>query len=122
MAVQTGVTFLGFFLADALLRWGVRAFGFEGIADLAAFPLLALSFTLLALVLMPLVNALSRRFERQSDRFAATVTGRPEALARALRKLAEQNLADPNPHPVVEFLFHSHPAIGKRIAALEQGE
>lgn len=122
LVVQTGVIFLGFFLADALLRWGARAFGFEGIADLAAFPLLALSFTLLALVLMPLVNGLSRHFERQSDRFAAKVTGRPEALARALCKLAEQNLADPDPHPVVEFLFHSHPAIGKRIAALEQGE
>ncbi len=120
MAVQTGVIFLGFFLADQLLRWGVSVFGFEGIADLAAFPLLALAFSGLAIVLLPIINGLSRHFERQSDHFAAEVTGRPEALASALRKLAEQNLADPNPHPLVEFLFHSHPSIGKRIAALEK--
>ena len=70
-------------------------------------------------VLLPVVNGLSRRFERQSDRFSAKVTGRPEALASALGKLAEQNLADPSPHPLVEFFFYSHPSIGKRIAALD---
>jgi hypothetical protein len=32
-----------------------------------------------------------------------------------LEKLAEINLADKSPHPVVEFLFHGHPSLGKRI-------
>jgi hypothetical protein len=27
------------------------------------------------------------------------------------------NLADRTPHPLVEFLFYSHPSIEKRIAA-----
>lgn len=30
--------------------------------------------------------------------------------------LAGQNLADMEPHPWVEFLFHDHPALSKRIA------
>jgi Zn-dependent protease with chaperone function len=29
------------------------------------------------------------------------------------------NIADPNPHPLVEFLFHSHPSISKRIRRVE---
>jgi len=32
-----------------------------------------------------------------------------------MEKLAELNLADRSPHPLVEFLFYSHPPIGKRI-------
>ena len=120
IAVQTGFIFLGFYLADVLLRWGVARFGFEGIWDLAAFPLLALSFSVLALLLLPLLNSLSRHFERQADRFAAETTGQAEALASALEKLSEQNLADPEPHPLVEMLFYSHPSIHNRLKALRE--
>ncbi len=38
------------------------------------------------------------------------------AFELAMRKLAGQNMADMEPHPVVEFLFHDHPALSKRIA------
>ncbi len=40
-------------------------------------------------------------------------------VTTALDRLAELNLADRDPHPVVEFLFHSHPSIKRRLAALE---
>jgi STE24 endopeptidase len=77
---------------------------------------------MLAVVLLPAVNSLSRYFEREADRFSAEVTGRPEALASALNRLAEQNLADREPHPVTEFLFYSHPSIGNRVRALGKVE
>ncbi len=32
-----------------------------------------------------------------------------------MEKLAEMNLADMTPNPIVEFLFYSHPSIDKRI-------
>ena len=41
------------------------------------------------------------------------------AFIAALRKLSAMNLADPDPHPIVEFLFYSHPPIAKRIQAAE---
>jgi STE24 endopeptidase len=41
------------------------------------------------------------------------------AFVSALRKLAETNLADPEPHPVVEFLFYSHPSISRRLQHIE---
>jgi STE24 endopeptidase len=122
IGAQTGIVFLGFFLAGRFLGWGVSAYGFEDHADLAAFPLLAVTFAVLAVVLLPAVNSLSRQYEREADRFAAEVTGRPEALASALERLAEQNLADREPNPVAEFLFYSHPSIGRRVRALGKDE
>ena len=38
----------------------------------------------------------------------------------AMNKLAEQNLADLNPNPLIEWLLHDHPALAKRIAAVEK--
>jgi len=67
-----------------------------------------------------LFKRISRRYERQADRFAADTTGKPESMASALNRLAKQNLADPEPHPVIEFIFYSHPAIMKRVEALEK--
>jgi STE24 endopeptidase len=119
IVLQSAVIFVGFFLADLFLRQGSRLFGFNGPADLAAFPLLALAFTVLGLVLLPIVNGISRRYERQADDFAVRMSREPEALGSALKKLSRQNLADPDPHPLVEFLFYSHPPIKKRLAALE---
>lgn len=119
IVVQTAVIFLGFFLADLFLRAGVRWFGFDSIADLGAFPMLALAFTFLSLILMVPVNALSRFFERQADRFAGRFAENGQ-LASALMKLSKQNLADPNPHPLVEFIFYGHPSIGNRLEMLGQ--
>jgi STE24 endopeptidase len=43
IAVQTALTLVGLLLADRLLRWGVAHFAFEGLADVAAFPLVAMA-------------------------------------------------------------------------------
>jgi STE24 endopeptidase len=64
---------------------------------------------------MPIQNAISRRFERESDRYAIEKTNDPEAFISAMDKLAEQNLADRTPNRLIEFLFYSHPPISKRI-------
>ena len=37
----------------------------------------------------------------------------------AMNKLAEQNLAERSPSKWVEWLFHSHPAISRRVAAAQ---
>ncbi len=37
-----------------------------------------------------------------------------------MRKLAEQNLADLAPHPLIEFLLHDHPALARRIQRAEK--
>ena len=62
-------------------KWGVARLGFEGPADVAALPLLALVFGGLGLVLLPLSNGMSRWRERRADRYALQATGKPDAFA-----------------------------------------
>jgi len=71
---------------------------------------------------MPLSNGFSRWRENLADEFALQVTGKAEAYKSALTRLSNQNLAEVDPEPWVEFLLHSHPSLKKRIerAALFQ--
>lgn len=70
-------------------------------------------------VATPLGNAFSRWRERMADEYALRMTGKPEAFVSVMVKLANQNLAEVDPEPWVEFILHSHPAIGKRIRRAE---
>ena len=79
-------------------------------------PLILLCIVLVDILLTPVQHAISRRFERQCDGDALRDTGNPQAYRSAYRRLAEMNLADPDPHPLVEWYFHDHPAMSKRIA------
>ncbi|OHE77258.1 MAG: hypothetical protein A2107_12835 [Verrucomicrobia bacterium GWF2_62_7] len=73
-----------------------------------------------ALATSPLTHTWSRRAEYRADWFALETTRDAAAFESAMRKLAGQNLADMEPHPLVEFLFHDHPALSKRIAKAGQ--
>ena len=66
-----------------------------------------------------MTNYVSRSLEQQADKFALRLTDRPKEFISAMKKLADQNLADKEPSPIVEFLLHDHPSISKRIAAAE---
>jgi STE24 endopeptidase len=113
-------TLVGLYLASLVLDWGVRAFGFNGSADIAAFPLFLIVLGLYGLVTMPLENGFSRWRERRADEYALSLTHHGEAFASALRRLANQNLSDADPEAWVEWLLYSHPALGKRIAMAEK--
>ena len=120
MIISSIITLLGLYLASAGLRWGVNYLGFSSIADVAAFPLFGLMVGLFSLVSMPLGNAYSRWRERRADAYAIAATGNPRAYAAAMTRLANQNLADVDPDPWVEFMLHSHPALRKRIQMAEE--
>jgi STE24 endopeptidase len=116
IAIQAGATVLGFFLIRVALNRLSLYFGFYGIADFANLPLLALVTMALSLVLLPAVNAHSRAMERQADAYALEVIPARSSFVSGMEKLATLNLAERKPHPWIEFLFHSHPSIDKRIA------
>ena len=120
LTLQVAATFLGFYLADAVLRRFSGYFGFSGLADVANLPLLALVGTALSLILLPAVNAHSRAMERQADAYALGAIPSKLAFVSSMRKLAELNLAEQHPPGWIEFIFHSHPSIEKRIAFAEQ--
>jgi STE24 endopeptidase len=110
---------LGLWICDRiLLAWAHAHYGVIDARDLPAstLPLLMLVLTVFSLVLGPLQNIISRRYERQCDRYALERTGLRQAYVSAFRKLAKLNKDDPAPHPLEVFLFHSHPPIGERLA------
>ena len=76
--------------------------------------------TVLGFLLAPALNAISRRHEREADRYAWENIPHIEPFVSSMQKLADQNLAERAPSRVVEVLFHSHPSIGKRITAAEE--
>src|SRR2546425_8563456 len=117
--VQTAITFAGFWAANWVLHYAVDQHMFEELSDFANLPLLVLVSALLSVLLMPAMNAYSRFNERQADRYAFESIVSVEPFISAMNKLAEQNLAERTPSEWIELLFHSHPAIAKRVAAAE---
>ncbi len=113
----------GFCICDRLLgAWVAGAGGGFDYSQtpVAAAPLLMFLLTVFFVVLEPVQNAISRRYERQSDRYALDRTGAKAAYRSAFRKLARVNKADPDPHWLDVLLFHAHPPIAQRLALAEE--
>ncbi len=104
----------GFYLANAALRWRVGEINYAEL-PVSALPLLLLALSLFSLLLGPLQNALSRRFERQCDRYALERTRDRTSYRSAFHKLAQQNKADPDPPRWEVVFFHDHPPIAERV-------
>ena len=117
--VQAAITFVGFWAANWTLHYAVDHHMFEELSDFANLPLLALVSVVLSLLLMPALNAYSRYNERQADRYAFESIASVEPFVSSMNKLAEQNLAERMPSKWVEWFFHSHPSISRRLAAAE---
>jgi STE24 endopeptidase len=118
--VQGGITLFGFWVANFVLHYAVDHHMFEELSDFANLPLLAITATVISLLLMPALNAYSRYNERQADRYAFESIVNVEPFISSMNKLAQQNLAERTPSKWIELLFHSHPAISRRVAAAEE--
>lgn len=115
LALEAGLIVAGVWLIHALLEPALeRGLGWPGY-----LPLLMLVANLVILVLQPIGNAASRAMERAADRYALELSGRPRAYAAALRRLADQNLAELQPPRWAVWLLHSHPPLAERIARAE---
>ena len=109
-------TALGLYLASIAMNWAVSFFGYNGVADVAAFPALTLVISLYGLLTQPIDNGFSRWRESKADEYTLKVTGKSEALASSFTRLANQNLGEIDPEAWVVFMFYSHPPLGERIA------
>lgn len=112
----------GFFLLAQLLEGAaaLRLFGVKHAADPAGLPLILLLSALGGLLTLPIQNAVSRAFEREADRDALELYGRPDVFIEAERRLALDNIANVAPADVNVFLFATHPPTLDRIAMAER--
>ncbi len=112
---QAVLTLGGLYIANLLLH-GIVAQGFyTSLTDAATLPVFFLLIGVFSLVVMPISNGYSRFIEYQADEYALQSTGKVEQFKSAMTRLANQNLSEIEPSPIVEFLFYSHPSIGKRL-------
>jgi STE24 endopeptidase len=102
-----------------LLSWPalLAAIGASTPADPRVTPFLLLVGSGLELMALPFASALSRRWERQADRFSLELTRDPVAFEAAHRRLATANLADLDPPRAIYALLFSHPTPSERITA-----
>jgi STE24 endopeptidase len=108
---------LSFYLMFKTGGWALSALGIPSWAGVQAVPLIFLYFSVFSLFTQPCENYFSRGFERGADSMALKYTGKKEAFISAMDKLANQNLSDRDPHPLIKFFFFDHPPIAERIAA-----
>jgi STE24 endopeptidase len=115
LCLSAVVLLTGLWLTAQLLAWAVTRWGFDGVGDLAAFPLLALSLGGFYVLTSPLTNAYSRWREGLADRYALRLTGNSAAFVSSMAKLADENLSQLEPPRWAVWLLFGHPPIGERI-------
>ncbi len=116
--LKTGLLFglMQLFIASPGL---FAAFGMERMSVYAGLVFFLILYTPVSMLLSIASGLLSRLHERQADAFAATTTGKPEAMVRALKKLSVDNLSNLTPHPLHVFLHYSHPPVLERVRRLK---
>lgn len=113
-------TFLTFYLADYFYRIMLVKMNYHSVYQISALPILFLILSIISILLMPFSNSVSRKFEYEADEFAIKSTEDKNSFITSLQKLSKINLADKDPHPLIEFIFYSHPSIKKRIERINK--
>lgn len=102
-------------IIDYILRSNTGNFGITAINDVASLPLFLLAYSTIDIILMPALNSYSRHRESEADLFALRACNKPKAQESTEKRLADLDLVDDRPHPLVEFVLFSHPATWRRI-------
>lgn len=114
--ISAGLIFPIFYITGQIFT----AYGsFENIYHLPLF--LLILYGLYSLI-DPVTNAYSRFREKKADRFAIDTTENPRAMISGFKRLSDIDLAEIDPHKLVEIFFYDHPAPKKRIEMAERFE
>lgn len=114
--VSCAVSMVSFYCCDLFLNRAVAYFGYSAKNDIATMPLLLLLFITAGLCMLPLQNGFSRRLEVNADRGAIATTRNPKAFIAMMIKLGKKNLAEFQPHRLIEIFLYDHPPLWRRIS------
>jgi STE24 endopeptidase len=116
------VSFVGIYISFGILRTDLLAslFDIQQSTFFAKVVLLGFIGGIVSFPFAPLGAYISRRFERQADRFACELSENKEAMATALIKLSKDNLSNLHPHPLYAAFYYSHPPVAERIKEIRQ--
>lgn len=112
MFISTIILFVSLF--------GISFYKFENPENLHNVFVVILFVSLIQFFASIFENYLSRKYEYEADDFSKDAMEDGLYLISALKKLKKINMADSEPHWLIELLFYSHPSIKKRINNLEK--
>jgi len=112
-------TFIIFSLTNLIFLNLHSKLGYNLLYDFESLVLIYAIISVLNLALVPMHNAYSRKLEKEADLFALEITNKKDAFVSAMKKLADQNLADIDPGRFYEIILYSHPPISRRISFAE---
>lgn len=117
------LSFFGLFFGSKLYSWAIKKWGkkwgIKDAGDIAALPVLLLIFSLMSFAVSPVENAVSRKAERDADRYAIELTRNPESAVGAFQQLTISGLSEVNPPKLVKFFLYGHPTMLERITFLD---
>jgi STE24 endopeptidase len=121
LILSQAITLAGLFFAYQLTTSDQIALLFQ--LDIPTMPakLLLIAFLggLLLFPIKPLFALLSRKHERQADRFAVQLIQETKPMAESLIRLSRDNLANLHPHPWFAAFNYSHPPVVSRVAEIK---
>ncbi len=100
--------------AFLVVEWATRRRGGLQRPELVPYVLLVLA--LIGLVITPLGNAVSRRYEAEADWSALRATHDPGSAESLFRKFTRYDLVQPNPPLWSYLMLDNHPTVVQRIA------
>ena len=122
--IGIGIIHMGvlFFLLSLFLnnRSLFDAFYMTNLSVYGSLLFFGLLYEPISFILSILLNAFSRKHEREADDYAAKTIDSPEEMVAALKKLSCKNLTNLTPHPFYVFLHYGHPPLLQRIAAIRK--
>jgi STE24 endopeptidase len=115
------LSFVSFYAVSKLLNWSLlyQTFGFQESIVYVGLFLIGTFISVLGYFAQPLESAVSRKFEREADDFVLKLMKTGEPMRSALKRLAADNLANLNPHPLYAWFYYSHPPLVERIERLK---
>ena len=87
-----------------------------GLGDPANLPYAILALTLLSLLVTPIENTVSRRYEAEADWRALNATHDPHSAQLLFRRFERTSLEDPDPGALDYIWLENHPTLMQRIA------
>ncbi len=91
------------------------AFKMDNISVYAGIIFFGFIYSPINFILGIFTNYLSRKQEKEADRYAIKTYQKPSAMINALKKLTVENLSNLKPHPLKIFIHYSHPPVLERI-------
>jgi Zn-dependent protease with chaperone function len=119
-AIILAMLYLGYRFSNWMLaRWGYQ-WGIRDIRDWASLPALMFVIGLLIFLATPAINAVSRHFEHEADRYGlevihGIVPNANQVAAHYFEKSGEMNLSDPDPNWFIKAWFFDHPTRPERV-------